>query len=32
MKDKQFAESLIIIAIEIDVAVLAGFIMYHFYS
>lgn len=31
MKDKQMLESAIIIAVEIAVAILAGFIMYHTY-
>lgn len=31
MKDKQMLESAIIIAVEIAVAILAGFIMYHIY-
>lgn len=32
IKDQAMLESAIIIAIEIAVAVLVGFIMYHFYS
>lgn len=32
MKDKSMLEAVIIIAIEIAVAVVAGFLMYYFYS
>lgn len=32
MKDKSMLEAAIIIAIELAVAVLAGFLMYYFYS
>ena len=32
MKDKQMLEAVIIIAIEIAVAIIAGIIMYHVYN